>query len=157
MTEALSNRNDGRMQTLTAIGYLAFIVLLALGAWRLWTRRSTPGRCPPLADDRRDLAFVLWVDEHERLAAEAVEILLEHAADEQRSKTGIERVAASEQHAERSGGCEWMSGGYPARRAHNGGPQCRFIGASILAGDLGVDVHRQRCDEQHGHRHEQEP
>ncbi len=67
-------------------------------------------RRPALSDDRCDLAFLLRIDEHQRLAAEAVEVLLEHAAGEQRGDAGVEGVAALQQDAERRGGRQRMTG-----------------------------------------------
>ena len=44
---------------------------------------STAFGRPALADDRRDLAFLFGIDEHQRFAAQTVEVLLEHAADDE--------------------------------------------------------------------------
>ena len=52
---------------------------------------------PALSDHRDDLAGAARIDQHQRLAAEAVEILLDHAADQQRRDAGIERIAAARQ------------------------------------------------------------
>ena len=89
-------------------------------------------RRPALADDRRDLVFFFRIDEDERLAAEAVEILLEHAAGDERCHAGVKRVAALQQDAERGGGRQWMTGGHATGRSHHRGPQRRSRGLPIL-------------------------
>src|SRR6185503_2945932 len=73
-------------------------------------------RRPALADDRGDLVFLLWIHEDERFAAEAVEILLEHAAGDQRRDAGIKRVAALEQDLKCRRGRQRMTGRYAAAR-----------------------------------------
>ena len=63
---------------LLARGWAATLARRAVGAgYRHRLRR------PPLADNRRDLVFLLGIDQHERLTAEAVEVLLEHAAGDE--------------------------------------------------------------------------
>ena len=52
-------------------------------------------RRPALSHHRHHLAGGARIDQHQRLAAEAVEILLDHAADQQRRDTGIESIAAA--------------------------------------------------------------
>ena len=89
-------------------------------------------RRPALADDRGDLVFFLGIDEHERLAAEAVEVLLEHAAGDQRRHAGIKGVAALQQDAERGRGGERVTGGHATGRSHHRGPQRRSCGLPIL-------------------------
>ena len=89
-------------------------------------------RRPALADDRHDLAFLLRVDQHQRFAAEAVEVLLEHAAGEQRGHAGIERVPALQQDAKRRCGRERMTGRHAAGRPHHGRPQCGACRLLIL-------------------------
>ena len=89
-------------------------------------------RRPALADDRGDLVFFLRIDEHERFAAEAVEILLEDAAGDERRDAGVERVAALQQDAERGRGRERMTGGHATGRSHHRGPQRRSRGLPIL-------------------------
>ena len=103
-------------------------------------------RRPALADDRGDLVFFLRIDEHERLAAEAVEILLEHAADEQRRDAGIERVAALQQDAERRRRGQRMTGGYATGRSHHRGPQRRSGRLPILNRHLRQGTANQRRD-----------
>ena len=89
-------------------------------------------RRPALADDRGDLAFFLRIHENERFAAEAVEILLEHAAGEKRRDAGVKRVAAFQQDAEGGSGRKRMTGGHAAGRSHHRGPQRRSRGLPIL-------------------------
>ncbi len=93
-------------------------------------------RRPALADDRGDLGVFLRVHQHQRFAAETVEILLEHAAGEQRGHAGVERIAALQQDAEGRGGGQRMAGGHAARRSHHGGPQRRPGRLAILSRDL---------------------
>ncbi len=89
-------------------------------------------RRPALADDRGDLVFLLWIHEHERLAAEAVEVLLEHAAGDERRHAGIKGVAALQENAERGRGGERVTGGHATGRSHHRGPQRRSGGLPIL-------------------------
>ena len=58
-------------------------------------------RRPALAHHRGDLAFLLRIHQYQRLAAEAVEILLNYTTHQQRGHAGIECVAALEQDAKR--------------------------------------------------------
>ena len=105
-------------------------------------------RRPALADDRRDLVFFLWINQDERLAAEAVQILLEHAAGDQRRHAGVERVAAFQQDAERRRGGERMTGGHAAGRSHHRGPQRRSRRLPILDRHLpGAGAVEQRDDQ----------
>ena len=59
------------------------------------------------------LRLALRIDEHQPFAAEAVQILFDHAADEHRGDAGVERVAALQQHLERGG----VVSGWPAETA----------------------------------------
>ncbi len=56
---------------------------------------------PALSDHRDDLAGAARIDQHQSFAAQAVEILLDHAADQQRRDAGIERIAAARENLER--------------------------------------------------------
>ena len=85
---------------------------IPIDAHRLWR--------PPLPDDGGDLAFFAWVDEHQCLAAEAVEVLFDDTADEQRCDAGVEGVASLEQRGKRGCGGQRMSGGDAARRPGDG-------------------------------------
>ena len=58
-------------------------------------------RRPALSDDRCDFGFLLRIHEHQRFAAETVEVLLEYAAGEQRGHPRIERVSTLQQDSER--------------------------------------------------------
>ncbi len=83
-----------------------------------------PGR-PALADDRSDPGLRLRIDEDQGLAAQAVEILLDHPSDEERRDARVEGVASLEKNLERGGGGKGMarrnSGGRPDdRRPHRG-------------------------------------
>ena len=115
-------------------------------------------RRPALADNRRHLVFFLRIDEHERLAAEAVEVLLEHAAGDERRDAGVKRVAALQQDAEGGRGRERMTGGHATGRSHHRGPQRRSRGLPILDRHLpgernraSSEQSRAECDaESHG-------
>ena len=104
-------------------------------------------RGPALADDGGDLVVFLGIDEDERLAAEAVEILFEHAACDQRRDAGVERVAAFQENGERGGRGEGMTGGHATGRAHDRRPQRRTGGLPILHRHLCRKRSRERqCD-----------
>ena len=102
---------------------------------------------PPLPDHRGDLLLSDRIDEDERLAAQAVEVLLDHPADEQRRHAGVEGVAALEQHFERRGSDERVPGrdaavgsGHqrPQRRRRRRAAGRRFgIGGSLLGRERG--------------------
>ena len=62
------------------------------------------------------------IDEHQGFAAEAVEVLFDHAADEQRRNAGIEGVAAPRQHFEGGRGRERMAGRDAGIAAHHRRP-----------------------------------
>jgi hypothetical protein len=94
---------------------------------------------PPLPHNGSHLAGAARIDEDERFAAEAVEILLHHAADEQRRDAGIEGVAAPRQNLERGRGGQRMAGRYAAIAAHDGRP----------LGGAGGDLCQRRERRQH--------
>ena len=73
--------------------------------------------CPTIEVTLRSL---LRIDEDQPFAAEAVEILFHHAADEHRGDAGIEGVAALQQHLERRSARQRMAGGDGAVRPGNG-------------------------------------
>ena len=100
-------------------------------------------RRPALADDRRDLVFFFRIDEDERLAAEAVEILLEDAAGDERRDAGVEGVAALQQDAEGGSGRERMTGGHATGRSHHRGTERRSRGLPILDRHLPVQQEPQ--------------
>ena len=81
-------------------------------------RRGLGG--PALPDDRSDLALALRIHEDEAFAAEAVEILLHHAADQHRGDAGVEGVAAFQEHFERRGARQRMAGRDGAVRPGDG-------------------------------------
>ena len=119
-------------------------------------------RRPPLADDRRDLALFLRIDEDERFAAKAIEILLEHAANDERRDAGVKGVAALEEDLERCRGRQRMPGRDAGRRAHHRRPQHRRAPLPALAprtllrrdrGDGGGESHNDEQRERSG-RHD---
>jgi hypothetical protein len=93
-------------------------------------------RGPALAHDGSNFPFLAGVDQHQSFAAEAVEILLQNTARQQRGYTGIEGIATLQQNAEGDGRRERMAGGYAAGRPHDGGPQGRTGFLAILNRDL---------------------
>ena len=102
-------------------------------------------RRPALADDRRDLVFFLRINENERFAAEAVEILLEHAAGDQRRDAGVKRVAAFQQDAEGGRGRQRMTGGDATGRSHHRGTQRRSRRLPILDRHLPGERNRENA------------
>ncbi len=80
-------------------------------------------RRPALADHRRDLLLAHRIDQHEAFPAEAVEILLDDAADEQRRHAGIEGVAALVQDLERGRRHERMPRRHTAIRSRHQWPE----------------------------------
>ena len=104
-------------------------------------------RRPALSDNRGDLVFLLGVDEHERFAAEAIEVLLEDTAGHERCDAGVKRVAAFQQDAEGGSGRERMTGGHATGRSHHRGPQGRSRGLPILDRHLpGSGAAKERND-----------
>jgi len=85
----------------------------------------TGGR-PTLADDRNDFAAALRIHEHQRFAAQAVEVLFDDAADQQRRDPGIESVAAAHEDLEGRRGRQRMARGNSGVGPHHqralGGP-----------------------------------
>ena len=80
-------------------------------------------RGPTLTDDRSDLVLLARIDQHQAFTAEAVQVLLEHAAGKHRRHSGIERIAALQQNPEPCGGRQGMPRRDPARRPHHGGTE----------------------------------
>jgi len=103
-------RDDGRIE--------------ALAIQRLVARRvPVDGRArrrPALPHHRGHLAVMAWIDEHEGFAAQAVEVLLDNAADEQRRDAGIERIAAAREDLERRGRRQRMAGRNAGIASHDG-------------------------------------
>ena len=87
---------------------------------------------PALAHDGSNFSFLAGVDQHQSFAAEAVEILFQNAACQQRGHTRIEGIATLQQNAEGDGGCERMAGGHAAGGPHYGGPEWRAEFLAIL-------------------------
>ena len=105
-------------------------------------------RRPTLADDRRHLVFLLGIDQNERFPAEAVEILLEDAAGDERRDAGVKRVAAFQQDAEGGSGRQRMTGGHATGRSHHRGTKRRSRGLPILDRHLpGAGCVKQRNDD----------
>jgi hypothetical protein len=82
-------------------------------------------RRPALAHDGSNFPFLAGVDQHQSFATEAIEILLQNTARQQRGHPCIEGIAAFQQNAEGYGRCERMAGGYAAGRPHDSGPKGR--------------------------------
>ena len=76
-------------------------------------------RRPALSDDRCDFGFLLRIHEHQRFAAETVEVLLDYAASEERGHSRIERVPTLQQDSERHSGRQRVTCGHAAGRPHH--------------------------------------
>ena len=87
-----------------------------------------------MPDDRDDLAGAARIDEDEPFAAEAVEILLDDAADQQRRDAGIERIAAARENFKSGRGRQRMTGGDAAIASRDGRA---FGGPAVRAGKIG--------------------
>ena len=83
-------------------------------------------RRPTLSDDRGDLALALRIHEDQAFAAEAIEILFHHSANQHGGDACVERVAALQQHFECRGARQGVPGGDGAVRAGDG----RAIGSA---------------------------
>ena len=84
---------------------------------------SGVARCPALTDDRRDFSLAVRIHEDQRFAAQAVEVLFDDAARQQRGDAGIERVAAVLENLDRGGCGQGVAGGHAAVAAHHGRTQ----------------------------------
>ncbi len=79
-------------------------------------------RRPALADNRDHLAAGAGIDEDQRFPPEAVEILFDDAADQERCHPGIESTAAPREDLERSGRGQGMARGHAGVPAHHRWP-----------------------------------
>ena len=127
--------HDGRIQP------LALQILSAreipIHVHRVWR--------PPLSNDRDDPGLLLRVDEHQRFASQAVKVLFENAAREERRHAGIESIPALQQNAEGHGGRKGMAGRHSAGRPHDSGSQRCPSRLAILHRHLRVrDVRENR-------------
>ncbi len=107
-------------------------------------------RRPSLADHRGDLAFGFRIHQHQRFAAQAVEILLDDAAHQQRGHAGIECIAALEQDAKRHRSGERVSGRDATRGAHHGRAQGRACRLAVLLRHLcdGTTRQQRKCNDE---------
>ena len=104
--------NDGGIESGAGKGFAAGIVGIDRGALRR----------PALPDHGRNLMLAARIDQHQPFPAEAVKVLLDHAADQQRRDPGIERIAAAEQDFKRRRRGQRMAGRDAAIAAHHGRP-----------------------------------
>ncbi len=120
---------QGRMQRPRNHGGIEPGALERLAARQVPVHVHGLGR-PALADNRRDFLLAHRIDEHQGFAAEAVEVLLDHAADEERGHARVERVAALVEDFERRGGDERMPRRHAAVRPGHERPQRRWRGGA---------------------------
>ena len=102
-----SARNHGGIETFAVEGLIPCSVPIDRGAFG----------CPTLPDDCCDLAATAGKDEDEPFATQAVQILLDDAADEHRGDAGVKRVAAFQENFEGRGSRQRMSRRHRGRAA----------------------------------------